>query len=116
MPFKPDTRSEALKILNTIGMIGFPVMVSLGMPAFLYTIVLEKENRLLENMKINGMQMINYWIVGYIFNFICQMVIIFSFLIFGRFASGISFFSETHFGVILLAYTGWGMCLSLIHI
>lgn len=110
MPFKPDTRSEALKILNTIGMIGFPVMMSLGMPAFLYTIVLEKENRLLENMKINGMQMINYWIVGYIFNFIYQMIIIVSFLSFGRFFSGISFFSETHFGVILLAYTGWGMC------
>lgn len=110
MPFKPNTRGEALKILNTIGCIGFPVMMCLGMPAFLYTIVLEKENRLLENMKINGMQMINYWYVGYLFNFMCQMVIIWSFLLFGRFVSGISFFSETHFGLIALAYTGWGAC------
>ena len=44
-----------MKILNSIGSIAFPVMMSLGMPAFLYTIVLEKENRLLEIMKINGL-------------------------------------------------------------
>lgn len=55
MPFKPQVRNEALKILNTLGIIIFPVGLSLSMPAFLYTIVLEKENRLLENMKINGL-------------------------------------------------------------
>lgn len=110
MPFKPEVRAEALKILNAIGCLTFPVVMSLGMPAFLYTIVLEKENRLLENMKINGLQMVNYWFVGYIFNFIYQMVTILAYLMFGRYVSGISFFSETHFGVIFLAYTGWGMC------
>jgi hypothetical protein len=109
MPFKPDVRTQSLKILNSIGCLTFPVILSLGMPAFLYTIVLEKENRLLENMKINGMQMINYWFTGYIFNFGCQMIIIICYLLFGRYVSGISFFSETHFGVVFMAYVGWGM-------
>ena len=54
--------------------------------------------------------MINYWMVGYALNFFFQMVIIAFFLLFGRYISGISFFSDNHFGVILLAYTGWGMC------
>lgn len=80
------------------------------MPAFLYTIVLEKESRLLENMKINGLQMVNYWIVGFVFNLGYQMLIIISYLIFGKFCSGISFFTDTNFGVIFLTYSAWGMC------
>lgn len=110
MPFRTQVRSEAVKILNTLGLVVFPLALSLSMPAFLYTIVLEKENRLLENMKINGLSMMNYWSVGVVFNMIYQMIIICCFLLFGRYASGISFFSESHFGVIFLAYTGWGMC------
>lgn len=78
------------------------------MPAFLYTIVMEKETRLLENMKINGLQMVNYWIVGFVFNMGYQMIVIISYLLFGRYFSGISFFTDTHFGVIFLTYTAWG--------
>lgn len=55
MPFIPQVKKELFKVLSTIGVYMYPVVMSLGMPAFLYTIVLEKEMRLLENMKINGM-------------------------------------------------------------
>jgi len=103
-------RKEALKVINALGAMAFPVALSLSMPAFLYTIVLEKESRLIENMKINGLQMVNYWFVGFIFNFGYQFIILISYLLFGRFATGISFFTETHFGVVLLAYSAWGMC------
>jgi hypothetical protein len=110
MPFKPHTKKEAMKILNSFGAVVFPVALAMSMPAFLYSIVLEKENRLLENMKINGLQMVNYWIVGFIFNMGCQMVIIFAFLLFGKFVSDISFFTDTNFMIVLLAYMAWGMC------
>lgn len=99
-----------MKIINSFGAVIFPVALAMSMPAFLYSIVLEKENRLLENMKINGLQMVNYWIVGFFFNMGCQMVIIMSYLLFGKFVSDISFFTDTNFMIVLLAYTAWGMC------
>lgn len=38
------------------------------------------------------------------------MMVIICYLLFGRFLSGISFFTDTHFGLILLTYSAWGMC------
>lgn len=43
MPFKPKVRGEAEKIINCLGDIAYPVLVSLSLPVFLYQIVLEKE-------------------------------------------------------------------------
>jgi hypothetical protein len=55
----------------------------MGLPVFLYQIVLEKENRLIENMKINGMRMSNYWIVNFFFNLGFYCVTALLFMIFG---------------------------------
>ena len=68
MPFKADIRKETLKIINVLGAVIWPVAISISMPAFLHAIIIEKEFRLLENMKINGLQMRNYWFVQFIFN------------------------------------------------
>mmetsp|Transcript_15182 Transcript_15182/g.23440 ORF Transcript_15182/g.23440 Transcript_15182/m.23440 type:complete len:95 (-) Transcript_15182:160-444(-) len=67
MPWKPNLRREAEKFVNVIGNLVFPALLSLSMPSFLYTLVLEKEQRLVQNMKINGLNMRNYWIVNYFF-------------------------------------------------
>lgn len=95
MPFKPAVRNEAEKILNVIGNIVYPVLLSLGLPVFLYTIVLEKETRLMQNMKINGMKMYNYWFVAYIFNFFLYSIVAIGYFIFGRYVSGLTFFMDT---------------------
>jgi|TARA_B110000285_G_scaffold197722_1_gene229614 hypothetical protein len=55
MPFKPDLRKEAQKLVSAAGYVVLPVLQSLSTPVFLYNIVLEKEFRLIENMKINGL-------------------------------------------------------------
>ena len=55
MPFKPQVSKEAAKVVNALGAMAFPVALALSMPSYLYNIVLEKESRLLENMKINGL-------------------------------------------------------------
>jgi len=57
--------------------------MSMGLPVFLYQIVLEKETKLIENMKINGMKMKNYWQVNYIFNLIFYLATALLFLTFG---------------------------------
>ena len=50
-----------------------------------------------------------YWFVSFIFNFIYQQIVLIAYMLFGRYISGISFFIETHFGVVFLAYTAWGL-------
>jgi len=60
MPWKPNLRKEAEKFVNVIGNLVFPALVSMSLPSFLYILVLEKEMRLVQNMKINGLQMWNY--------------------------------------------------------
>lgn len=55
----------------------------MGLPVFIYAIVMEKETRLLEIMKINGMRMANYWTVNFIFNLIFYLLTSSIFLVFG---------------------------------
>jgi hypothetical protein len=55
MTFKPNIRRDAQMLVNGAGYVVFPVLFSLSLPVFLYNIVLEKENRLIQNMKINGL-------------------------------------------------------------
>jgi len=47
MPFKPNLRKEAEKIMNIMGNFIHPVLLSISMPSFLYTIVVEKEQKLI---------------------------------------------------------------------
>jgi hypothetical protein len=45
----------------------YPLALSLNLPIFLYILVLEKENKLVNMMKMNGLKIYNYWIVNIIF-------------------------------------------------
>ena len=68
MPFQPSLDVEIERILNMIGLGVFPSCLSIALPVFLYNLVLEKETKLLQTMKINGMKMYYYWLVNFIFN------------------------------------------------
>jgi len=68
MPFNPELGKEMAKIINCIGNTVYPLLLSLGLPVFLSQIVFEKEQKLIQNMKINGLQMKNYWTVNAGFN------------------------------------------------
>lgn len=76
-----------------------PAALSMGFPVFLYLIVLEKEMKLIEIMKINGMRMYNYWIVNFIFDILVYNVSILFFLFFGSQVFEMQFFVETSFFV-----------------
>ena len=93
-----------------MGGISYPLYLSLSLPVFLYTIVLEKEQRLIENMKINGLNMLNYWKVNFTFYFLMYLSVMTLYLGFGKFCSGLTFFSETNITVLILTNIGWGLC------
>lgn len=93
IPFKPDVKDNVAKVMDAMGGITYPLYLSLSLPVFLYTIVLEKEQRLIETMKINGLKMSNYWKVNFFFNLAMFLMVMTIYLGFGKFVSGLNYFT-----------------------
>ena len=79
----------------------------MGLPVFLYQIVLEKEKRLFMYMKINGMRTEAYWTVSYLFNFCLYLITWLLFLTMGRLFN-IVFFTQTNLFLLNIVFIGWG--------
>lgn len=110
MPFKPDLRKEAQKLVCGAAYVVLPVLQSLSTPVFLYNIVLEKEFRLIENMKINGLQMGNYYKVNTVYNFAMFLITWTSNILFGRYVMNLLIYTDTKVLIMMLASFGWGLC------
>jgi len=109
-PMPESTTSQAImaKIISIAGGSLYPIALSLLLPVFMHTIVLEKEERLREIMKMNGLKMKNYWIVNYLFSFGLYITTTLIFLFFGMFVLVTDFFTETNFFVLIITLFGWG--------
>lgn len=107
MPFSGEDRSLLNRIVNVIGSGLYPLGLSLLLPVFLYSIVSEKEERLLENMKANGLTMGSYWLVTFLFNFTLSFITSSIFYISGRFIFKLSYFTETSAKLMLIIMLGW---------
>jgi hypothetical protein len=96
MPYKQNDNDNIQRIINVAGATFYPMAVSLLMPLFLYNIVLEKESKLIEIMKINGMKMTYYWLSNFTFNFLLYSFTMIIFNIFGSLILGLSLFTDTN--------------------
>lgn len=96
MPLKGQDRSFLLKLINVIGAMLYPLSLSLLLPVFLYSIVLEKEERLLQMMKMNGMKMGDYWILQYVFSGLMTLLTFTLFLCVGHFVIQIALLTDTN--------------------
>ena len=67
-PFKTNFDREINRVLLIASAVLLPICMCTGLPVFLYSIVLEKETKLTEFMKINGMRMKSYWLINFTFN------------------------------------------------
>ena len=97
-----------MRIINLLGVGLFPLSLCLLLPVFTYNIVLEKEQKLIEIMKMNGMRMKNYWMVQFCFNFILYFITVVIFFLFGWLVLGLSWFSQTNILVLILFFVAWG--------
>jgi hypothetical protein len=97
MPMGKDTNVKFMRMMSIMSAGIFPICLSLFLPVFTYTMVLEKETKLLEIMKMNGMQMKNYWLVNYLFNFLLYLVGGTIFMFFGYVVFALEIFTETSF-------------------
>lgn len=108
-PFKFDLQALLSRIMNIAVVLVVPVCLCMGFPTFLLQIVSEKEKRLLEIMKINGMQMENFWIVTYVFNYLFYLLTISIFYFFGTYVFKFQMFVQSSFLLMFLILNGWGM-------
>jgi hypothetical protein len=104
MPYKQDDSDNIQRIINVAGSTFYPMAVSLLMPLFLYTIVLEKEGKLIEIMKINGMKMRFYWLSNFAFNFLLYSVTMIIFNLFGSICLGLSLFTQTNIFLLVIIF------------
>ena len=58
---KPSVFYEALLSFSSTSL--FPISLSLLFPVFMYALCIEKEEKLLEMMKMNGLRIGYYWMV-----------------------------------------------------
>jgi len=86
-----------------------PFCMCLGLPVFMYSLVLEKEKRLMENMKINGLNLANYWFVNYVFNYCYYFITMVLFYGFGKYVFGMVVFRLSHPFLVLAVLNGWGL-------
>lgn len=111
MPFLQKNSVLVDMLVNTVTTILFPLSLSLLLPVFLYLIVLEKEQKLIQMMRMNGMTMRVYWGVNFMFNFAISLITFAVFFAFGYFfMDGNAFFHGTGKGVVVMIMIGWALC------
>ena len=108
-PFKTNFDKDIQRSISIMGTFVFPICMCMCLPVFLYQIVLEKETRLIETMKINGMRMYNYWIVNFFFNLGIYCITAIVYVFFGAYIFGIELFNATSLSLLILLMLGWGL-------
>jgi len=108
-PFTTNFDKEMERGVSVMGSFIFPVCMCMCLPVFLYYIVLEKETRLVETMKINGMRMKNYWIVNFTFNLLIYSITAIVFIFFANKVFKMQLFVETNLMLTILVFLGWGL-------
>ena len=109
MPLKIDNNEENIqRLINIAGATFYPLALTLLMPLFMYNIVIEKEKRLIEIMKINGLKMFNFWIGYMITDYVIYLITILVFSLVGIFILKLTLFINTSFILLFVLFILWG--------
>lgn len=96
-------------IINLTSSTLFSLALSLLLPVFMYAIVLEKEEKLIEMMKMNGCSISLYWLTVFIFNLLIEFVTFAVFLIVGTLLIDNDFFTKTGADIFAVVFLGWSV-------
>ena len=94
-------------LINTVCSILFPLSLSLLFPVFLYLVVLEKEEKLIQMMRMNGMSMKWYWFVNFLFNFAISILTNVIFCLAGFLFIDQGLFHGTSWLIVIVILLGW---------
>lgn len=101
---------RVFRLGNVLGIFFFPLVLSLMLPVFTYTIVLEKEYKIREMMKLMGMKMVYYWTNTYVFQYLLYLISAVIFIVLcGAFRFAV--IVRVSPLIWILALIGWGFSL-----
>ena len=109
MPMTDNNENFLIKVINVTGASLYPLALGLLLPVFMYSIVLEKEERILEMMKMNGLRLNIYWTVNFIFDFTLYTITVVVFMLFGYIFLDLPFFEQTNIWIFVIIFIGWGI-------
>lgn len=109
MPFDGADSSLTDKLINILGSSLYPLGLALLLPLFLYAVVSQKQDRLIQIMKMNGLNVRYYWINFFGFNLLISAITFSFFYAFGRYVLELSFFTQTSFAVFGLVLLSWAI-------
>ena len=101
MPKIADSSDYLTKFLSIIGTCLYPIALSMLLPVYLYTLVLEKEEKLRAIMKMNGLKLRYYWIINYAWFILIYFFVITLFYLVGYYHLQFPFFTQTSFKVLV---------------
>ena len=107
-PMKVTEDSKIDRVTHFMGSGIFPLCLALLLPVFIYSIVYEKEGKILEIMKMNGMKMRYYWVVNFLFDFMIYWFTVIAFIIVGGVILKINVFLSTFYILQFIMFAGWG--------
>ncbi|KAL0490100.1 abcA7 [Acrasis kona] len=101
------TEQQYFDVMLVVGIALFPSAISFLMPIFLQSLVMEKEKKLREMMKMMGMNSTIYWVVNYIFDYTMYTCVCCVFIAV-EVIFKVRFFTQTHPLLIFLLFFLWG--------
>jgi len=107
-PSSNDAARYLHKAITLTGSFFYPVALSLLLPIFLASLVLEKEEGIRGMMKMNGLKMKNYWLVHYLWSLLVYYPIVALFWILGAYHLQLNFFIKTNPLILLSVFAAWG--------
>jgi ABC-type multidrug transport system ATPase subunit len=108
LPFSVTQPTIDIILLVTAALM--PAAISFLMPIFSYTLVMEKEKKLREMMKIMGMNSSIYWLVNYLFDFALYVVVCLAFIVVQLMFQARLFMQTSPLLLFLLLFL-WGQCI-----
>jgi len=87
----------------------YPFSISLLIPFFMYIIIKDKEKKIIQLLKINGVKMRYYWISNFIIHYIIYLILVIFYIVFDIFIFQLNFLRKTSFLLIILTFLGWGI-------
>eukprot|EP01101_Sappina_pedata_P005770 TRINITY_DN2721_c0_g1_i1.p1 TRINITY_DN2721_c0_g1~~TRINITY_DN2721_c0_g1_i1.p1 ORF type:complete len:858 (+),score=273.16 TRINITY_DN2721_c0_g1_i1:275-2575(+) len=84
-----------------------PFATSFLLPVYMFSIVLEKQEKLREMMRMMGLNMKWYWLVNYAYDIIMYTLVMIG-LVAVALVFQLRFFTQTNWGVLIILFFGWG--------
>ena len=99
--------SDLLAIIAVLGIVLYPIALTIQLPVYIFVLVLEKSEKLKELMKMHGLTNFSYIVINYFFFYILYTITVLLFWAVGAII-GLRFFTQTNILTLGLFFFGWG--------